>query len=510
MADTEYVVNSALCFLSSGSKDYPYETLFDIILSFYCYEEIKKGKEILCGILNEDVCWRRDPEKKRKEVKDLIELHERVSKEKKQIKFVSDSHKRMPPIGLEIFGTLLSNLSEDIFIIKDLLPKIMDIKREVLNSADTVRQLRIDVIDLKKKFVNAVVGLDEAVKDITMNEAVEPPCLESLRGDDEAPKPSAPEFELLTLNDNSDGGRNYATALRVSTPQTHGTKRKVGNKTTAHNEKNDGQRRITRQRVIRSRSVGDVDVPDDADSEEIRDSATGPSIWRRDGDPGSAGRRSQVHRIGMNKRNNYSARTNEDNNNRSARVTAQGMRNEHREHHQTISRNSGGTGGVTASASAAASNMASSTHTSGHFKRSYAGDNSPQDDNDNWTLVDSNRGRRRRTNRNGITGVRGLNGNGNLNLKAVTRLIDVFVGRVDNDVSCEDLENYIYDVCGVQASNVSNLIIRTDEYKAFKVTVKFTEREKLFNPELWPEGIIIDKFYSRSRTESDNLRQNIQ
>ena len=171
-------------------------------------------------------------------------------------------------------------------------------------------------------------------------------------------------------------------------------------------------------------------------------------------------------------------------------------------------RNSGGTGGAIASVPAAASNMADSTHTSGHLRRSSAGDISLQDDNDNWTLVDSNRGRR--TNRNGITGVRGLNGNGNLNFKAATRLIDVFVGRVDNDVSCEDLENYIHDVCGVQASSVSNLIIRTDEYKAFKVTVKFTEREKLFNPELWPEGIIIDRFYSRSRTGSDNLRQNIQ
>lgn len=40
----------------------------------------------------EDVCWRRDSEKKRKEVKDLIELHEQFSKEKKQVRFVTGSH----------------------------------------------------------------------------------------------------------------------------------------------------------------------------------------------------------------------------------------------------------------------------------------------------------------------------------------------------------------------------------------------------------------------------------
>ena len=122
-------------------------THFLILLTFYCYEEIKKNKEILCSILNEALCWRRDPEKKRKEVKDLMELHERVSNENKPVRFVTDSHKRMPSIELEKFGPLLSNFSEDIAVIKKILLKILDMKTEVINSTDTIRQIRVDVVD---------------------------------------------------------------------------------------------------------------------------------------------------------------------------------------------------------------------------------------------------------------------------------------------------------------------------------------------------------------------------
>ena len=48
----------------------------------------------------------------------------------------------------------------------NFLPKILDIKTEVLNSADTIRQLRVDVNDVKLKFDSAVCGLKDASEDI--------------------------------------------------------------------------------------------------------------------------------------------------------------------------------------------------------------------------------------------------------------------------------------------------------------------------------------------------------
>lgn len=94
----------------------------------------------------------------------------------------------------------------------------------MINSADTVRQLRIDVADLKKKYINAVVGLDEAMKDMTVIDSTVPDGLIPLRNDAKLMKPSAPNHEHLTMNPNNICGRNYAEALRVSTPQNADTR----------------------------------------------------------------------------------------------------------------------------------------------------------------------------------------------------------------------------------------------------------------------------------------------
>ena len=91
--------------------------------------------------------------------------------------------------------------------------------------------------------------------------------------------------------------------------------------------------------------------------------------------------------------------------------------------------------------------------------------------------------------------------------KAATRYVDIFVGRVDNVVTIDELRNYIYDIFEVQVAAVINLTIRAEEHKAY-MTVKLSEREKLFNAELWPEGIIVNRYYNKSRTASDTTRSN--
>lgn len=72
--------------------------------------------------------------------------------------------------------------------------------------------------------------------------------------------------------------------------------------------------------------------------------------------------------------------------------------------------------------------------------------------------------------------MKGLKSEGSM-FRALIRLIDVFVGKVENEVSSDDLKNYIHDTFGVQVSAVSHLIIRTDEYKTSKVSVKLSEKE---------------------------------
>ena len=80
----EYIVNSLLCFINSAKKDYPYETILEIVLCFYAHEEIKKGKEILCNLLKEDLVWRRGGDKIQNDLQDLHDFHDKFHENKSE------------------------------------------------------------------------------------------------------------------------------------------------------------------------------------------------------------------------------------------------------------------------------------------------------------------------------------------------------------------------------------------------------------------------------------------
>ena len=131
------------------------------------------------------------------------------------------------------------------------------------------------------------------------------------------------------------------------------------------------------------------------------------------------------------------------------------------------------------------------------------------DDGGAWVLV----GGKRRQQRNGLRGHQGVAGGaGGTNptrvtgtgktvqqFRAVKRTADVYVGRVDCDVALQDIEQYVKEHIEINIVNIIELDIKTDRYKAFKITLAFNDREKLFSADLWPEDIVVDKFYNRSR-----------
>ena len=57
--------------------------------------------------------------------------------------FVSDSYKKMPPVGLEYFNPILNNLWEEVSKINNLQPKIFNVQSKVCNTADSVRNIKL-------------------------------------------------------------------------------------------------------------------------------------------------------------------------------------------------------------------------------------------------------------------------------------------------------------------------------------------------------------------------------
>ena len=87
--------------------------------------------------MKKDIVWRRDPDKKCRDLQDVIDLHDEYVTSKHKVKFVANSHKTMPPMGLEMMAPLMNNLADEIKKINEVLPQIFDIKSEVCNVAES-------------------------------------------------------------------------------------------------------------------------------------------------------------------------------------------------------------------------------------------------------------------------------------------------------------------------------------------------------------------------------------
>ena len=86
------------------------------------------------------------------------------------------------------------------------------------------------------------------------------------------------------------------------------------------------------------------------------------------------------------------------------------------------------------------------------------------------------------------------------------REISIFVGGVHKELSVEDFSKHVKDNLGVSAINVAQN--RCNEYnQSFKLTICSTDKNKIFNAEMWDENIIIKPF--RERRNPDNGSQDM-
>ena len=399
----DIIINSVLCFLSDAKADYTNESLTEVAYSFYSHEEIKSAKVELANLLHKDIVWRRDPDKKRKDMKDVVDFLDELIASRSKVRFVTDTYKKMPPMGMELIAPILVNLSEQITRINEFLPKILEIKSEVLNSADTVRQLRVDVNDIKSNFNEAVSGLKEASNDICDNDLN---ILDDLRSFRQS-------LEIRNDDVHSDyvrGDQNNAS-VPLASPRTP-------NKTT-RDSATELSGKVTRK------STGAISKVQDSEETYAR-------VVKQKGHPRKQSNKEEKKEV-------------EDEDGGGAwSLVGEKERQQRQQRHLRR---------------AEASGMAKRTATS--------------------RVTGSSKSLQQ--------------------LRAVKRTADVFLGRMDNAVSEEDIKQYVVDNFQIDVFKIEKLDIKTDLYNAFKITVSFNERDKLFNSELWPEDVIVDKFYNRSK-----------
>ena len=391
-------MDSLLCFLSSAKNDFSNETLHNTIEAFYSYEHIRTAKGVLCNLLSKETVWRRDPEKKKKELTDVIGYFEEFLSLKKKVRFVCDTYKGMPPVGFEFIVPIITNLCSEISKLNDFVPKILDIKSEVMNTADTVRQLRLDVNEIKTKFGNAISGLQTASETV--------------------------QDDLDIISDL----RSFRNSLGNINGAIGGMPDDLQDVSSVASTLRDDQRNSDRVTNKRQNSTEKGKV---AANKQVSNALTG-AIFK---DALTLRGRKKVNDI---------------------ENLPMMLSDVQQIPDDTMNSETGGT----------ATDM----------------------DNEGWKTV------QRRRNKFRVMGAKKENSS---LVKAVRRTADVFIGRVDKDVRVGDIESYIKDVFGMSVEKTENIKIRSDHFIAFKVTVLLEDRDKLFNSELWPEGMVVNKFYNR-------------
>ena len=93
--------------------------------------------------------------------------------------------------------------------------------------------------------------------------------------------------------------------------------------------------------------------------------------------------------------------------------------------------------------------------------------------------------------------------NGLVSFKGADLTVNKYVGRVHNDVTADELRQYICDA-GVTVVELEALERKHQRFQSFRLRVKRAELENIEKAEFWPVGVILSPFFRpKSKTEQE-------
>ena len=450
-------INNLLCFISSATDDYSESVLYDIVYSFYSIDEIKSAKEKLALILKKDLISRRDPDRKRKELEDTLNFFNDFKNLKTKEIFVANSYKRMPPVGMECFTPILSNLTDEVSRLNELIPKIADIKSEVINTADTVRSLKIDVAQLNSTYK----------KEIQPKTSPKIPTITAFRKN---------KVQAISANENNPNDLDEHDSCMLDL--------NIGNTVASNKSDTTYSAKTPPKRLNSSEILNDITVNKISSLDGLTPSPSYHNISNKivelqnqimgNIDPASPG---LAPELAVRRKTN--AKPSEEKIQRTYSVSQSGAKPK----------------------------FTLKVPDANLRKES-------EDDEDGWTLVDNSRKKKKMFEQeNGITTYKktdtknrkysrltGQRQVTDAQFKSSNKTVDVFIGNVDTSIPIEVIEKYVAENFNISIIGTEKLQTKTQSYNCYKITINLNDRETLFNSSLWPTGIVIDKFYSKNRS----------
>ena len=91
------------------------------------------------------------------------------------------------------------------------------------------------------------------------------------------------------------------------------------------------------------------------------------------------------------------------------------------------------------------------------------------------------------------------------NLVGVQRMMDIFVGGCDKNSNEDGIKKHC-ETLGIQLMKVEELTTKSEWYKAYKISMKATDKDKLMLPDSWPQGIFVRRYF-KPRTVNNTTEQ---
>ena len=100
-----------------------------------------------------------------------------------------------------------------------------------------------------------------------------------------------------------------------------------------------------------------------------------------------------------------------------------------------------------------------------------------------------------------ITGMKKVDGE----FRGAKRVSSLYIGRCDKSVGLDDIQKYVSHELKIPIVSCSQLSGANSEVKSFNIVVDVEHFDKLLIPTIWPENVIVHKYFYRRNRGTTNI-----
>lgn len=491
-----YVENSLLAYVASVRHSKTKHEIINVCSMYYDESVMKIAKEIAFEAAKTKLIWRRSENKLRENFSDIVDLFQKCNDEGIKLpRFVTADHDAFPPsYGFDIIGGYISKLTDQIDELKNEVQGLKDTRMSSISFMEDQLYIKEELLDIK--------GLLKQCKQKNMFEAVKRDSIlveniDKLLEDSIEKNVSCGENRTTSLNDevnkllSSVGTPSAPTLSQIM----------IDDEPYCETDDVPEDHNVSPLMLPSYREVlcteDDVSIVAHLNTPQSQLSAVESSNYRvinhqKDGDRLSAGNavrdggKLRVNTTVINEGLKIDNPSSDDRGPKAGNSVA-GHRSPRA---GTSVSNDGG-------------------RESNYKRKSRVGDTVI--DAEGFTLVQNRRqlqSRNHSSNHDGTNkkdqrqrrpvGVRGTKTVNNSKFKGTCRTVDIYIGNVDLESDSNDIITFTKEELDVNVIKCVELesqrIIR--DWKSFKLTIAIEDREQLFQPDCWPNNVIVRKFYT--------------